>query len=90
MPTTNLTPKEDHRLPDGCVPDGVTAKRIAEAVWLPIYGKDAIESERPFNATLSDGIWTVTGYLPPDCCGGAAEIDIRKSDGKILRVYHGE
>ena len=26
--------------PDGVVPDSVTAARIAEAVWIPIYGEE--------------------------------------------------
>jgi hypothetical protein len=76
---------------DGYVPDAETAKRIAEAVWIPIYGKELIEGERPFEATLAGGVWTVTGKsLPRDALGGVAEIEIRKDDGKILRVIHGQ
>ena len=37
----------------GFVPDAATAKKIAEAVWLPIYGKKVL-SEKPYQATLNN------------------------------------
>ncbi|MEI6972501.1 MAG: NTF2 fold immunity protein [bacterium] len=80
--------KGNYRPPQGYVPDAKTAESIAEAVWIPIYGKDQINGERPFESTLSFGVWTVKGTLPKNCCGGVAEIEIRKSDGMILRVIH--
>ncbi len=73
----------------GFVPDEATAIRIAEAVWLPIYGKDIYE-EKPFIVGLRDGVWTVTGSLPGGRKGGVAEVEISKEDGRILRVSHGE
>jgi hypothetical protein len=36
----------------GFVPNADTAVKIAEAVLVPVYGKDRIESERPFTAKL--------------------------------------
>ena len=75
----------------GYVPDAKTAECIAEAVWIPIYGKENIEKERPFHAEVSNGVWTVTGSLPKSYqVGGVAEIEIQQSDGKILRVTHGK
>jgi len=57
-----------------------------------------ILSERPFAATLSSSIWHVAGTL---CCriskgkvtggawvGGVAMVDIRQSDGRILKTGH--
>jgi NTF2 fold immunity protein len=77
--------------PRGFVPDAETATRIAEAVLIPIYGKESIQNERPFRATLDDGIWTVRGRLPLGAMfGGVALIEISKSDGRILRVTHGK
>ncbi|HTB30604.1 MAG TPA: YbbC/YhhH family protein [Bacteroidia bacterium] len=85
------------------VPDTLTAIRIAEAVWLPIYGKK-IYDEQPFKAVLhNDSTWHVFGYLPPSHIsingngdttltiirGGVAEILINKSDGRIIDVRHG-
>jgi hypothetical protein len=83
----------------GYVPDSKTAVKIAEAVLVPIYGQKQIESERPFIATLRNGAWTVTGTLRcPDgkggtttsCDGGVAEVQISKSDARILYMLHGK
>jgi len=71
------------------VPNQETAIKVAEAIWLPIYGNDVLDS-KPFRATLSkDGtIWTVKGTLPKGMFGGFPIIEIRKSDSKIIKVYH--
>mgnify|MGYP001545359404 CR=1 FL=1 len=72
------------------VPDSVTAIKIAEAIWLPIYG-ESIDKEKPFMVTLiGDSIWFVEGSTLPQTIGGTAEIKIRKSDCKILSVCHGK
>ena len=76
--------------PEGYVPDAKTAIKIAEAVWLPIYGEKEIGSEKPFVATLKDGVWTVQGtYNSPAYFGGTALIKISKKDGHILQCLHG-
>ena len=49
--------------PDGFVPTAQTAIGVAEAVLIPVYGKDQIESERPFKATLNGNVWLVTGSV---------------------------
>jgi NTF2 fold immunity protein len=77
--------------PDGFVPDAATAVRIAEAVWIPIYGAQQIAKEKPFKATLKVDVWTVTGKdLPAGTVGGVAEAEVSKRDGRILRVTHGQ
>jgi|ERR1039458_8450937 hypothetical protein len=74
---------------NGFVPDEETAKKIAEAIWIPIYGKDVIDGEKPFQAELwHDTVWVVNGTLPKGYSGGTAYITIRKSDCKISDVYH--
>jgi hypothetical protein len=75
---------------NGYVPDAETAIAVAVAVWNPIYGKEQIEKEKPYKASLSNGVWTVEGSLPEGHIGGVAEIDISKDDCKILRVIHGK
>lgn len=70
------------------VPDAETAKKIAEAIWLPIYGKDVL-TQKPYETELKDGIWIVKGVLK-DELGGTAYIEIQKSDCKILKVTHGK
>jgi len=74
--------------PDGFVPDSITAVRVAEAVWFPIYGEQHILSEQPFVARLSGGVWTVTGTLPKGMVGGTAVARIAKRDGRVLFVMH--
>ena len=70
------------------VPDAETAKKIAEAIWLPIYGESVLK-EKPYNAELKNGVWIVTGYIG-DQLGGYAYIEIQKSDCKVLKVEHGK
>ena len=74
----------------GFVPDQVTAIHIAEAVLVPIYGKEQVGSERPFTAKLDGSTWIVSGYIPQGVDGGVAEVWIDKRDGRILRVSHGK
>jgi hypothetical protein len=80
----------------GYVPDSKTAVKIAEAVLIPVFGEKKIESERPFTATLKNGVWTVEGTLHcPDgtstsCDGGVAEVRISKNDARILHMLHGK
>lgn len=75
---------------DGYVPNAITAISIAEAVLIPIYGKEEIERQKPLQATLTEGIWKVRGTLPEEMMGGVAEVDISKRSGEILRVTHGK
>jgi hypothetical protein len=78
----------NYRPPAGYVPDQKTAVRIAVAVWEPIYGKEQIATERPYTAVLKDGVWNVSGSLPPSMLGGTAFAAISKKDGTVLNVFH--
>jgi hypothetical protein len=88
--TTGTTPVK--------VPDPATAVSLVEKALTKVYGKKVIESERPFKASLSDGVWHVTGTLyckdekgnvvKDVCAGGVAMADIRQSDGRVLRTGH--
>ncbi len=85
------------------VPDAITAMKIAEAIWLPIYG-ESIYKERPFHATLvGDSVWFVQGSKAKSgwdtvngkailtvISGGVLNAEIRKSDGKVIRAFHGK
>ncbi len=75
---------------EGYIPDKETAVKIAVAVWIPIYGKKEIENQEPYDAVLENGIWFVSGSMPEDRLGGAAEAEIIKENGKIIRISHGE
>jgi len=75
--------------PAGFVPDSITAVRLAEAVWIPIYGEAQIRGEYPLVAHLEAGVWRITGSLPAKTPGGVAVAEIAKVDGRVLRVSHG-
>lgn len=83
----------DDLLPNNLVPNKEAAIKIAEVIWLPLYGKK-IYNEKPFTAELtSSGIWIVKGTLKNldlGAKGGVAYIEIQKSDCKILKIYHGK
>ena len=73
----------------GFVPNKTTAIKIAEAVWLPIYG-ESIYKKRPYTVKLKNGVWIIEGTLPSASKGGVPYIEIQKADGKILKVIHGK
>jgi hypothetical protein len=70
------------------VADSLSAMLIAKAAWYPLYGKEKIEKEKPFQVTEYKKYWKVEGSLPDGHLGGTAHIVIRKSDGKVMIVWH--
>jgi hypothetical protein len=81
---SNKMIKED----ESFVPNEETAIKVAEAVWLPIFGNE-IYDNRPFVAKLLNSrIWLVQGTTVKTQFGGVPYIEIQKSDCKVLRVYH--
>ncbi|MCB0539808.1 MAG: YbbC/YhhH family protein [Bacteroidetes bacterium] len=73
------------------VPNELTAKKIAEAILIPIYGEEQIEDEKPFKAKLvNDSIWVVEGTQKEVSLGGVFYIEIQKSNCTILKVTHGK
>jgi hypothetical protein len=82
---TNFNIKENQRpaRDRDLVPDGPTAIKIAEAIWLPILGESVYE-DKPFTAESKGKYWLVTGTSHPGWFGGPPTIEIRKSDCKIL------
>lgn len=77
----NLDPERD-----GLIYDEKTATKIAEVVWLAIYGGE-IYTHKPFTAELQDSVWVVNGTVHTTL-GGAPYMKIRQKDGKILDVTH--
>jgi hypothetical protein len=71
------------------VPDEATAKKIAEAILYPIYGEN-IHNNKPFQVSMGEDstVWLVKGTLKKGMKGGVPYIYIRKSDCKIMKVYH--
>ena len=57
----------------GFIPDEATAAAVAEAILIPIYGKNVIEKQKPFNVKLTKNVFL---------------IKIDKTDGRVLHVTH--
>ena len=76
---------EKHR----CVTSEEMAVAIAVEKFIATYGAARVEAERPYHAALENGVWHVSGSLPPGHRGGTAEAEIDPEDGKVLRVWHG-
>ena len=75
---------------NGFIPNEETAVKIAEAVWLQIYG-EKIYNYKPYKVQLNnDSIWSVEGVFQEPSVGGVPYVEIQKSDGKILIVAHGK
>jgi len=81
-------PKGGYKSEKGYVPDAQTAIKIAEAILAPIYGEENIQNERPFRASLKNGVWVVTGTLPKNEKGGSAVAGISKDTGCVLGMTH--
>ena len=77
---------------EGYVASEQTAKSIAEAVLIPIYGKENIEKQKPFKVILKDETWIVEGSTPDNrgriYLGGVFMIRISKFTGEILFLTH--
>ena len=60
------TDSDDNYIPsDGYIPDSITAEKVAQAVWIPIYGEKEIVDQKPFETELIGRVWHVQGTFPP-------------------------
>src|SRR5262249_45443890 len=70
----------------GVVPDGETAKRIGEAVWIPQFGADTVARQSPVKVELVKlelkfNVWIVTGSSSTEAPSFAF---ILQTNGRIL------
>jgi hypothetical protein len=83
---------ESYRPGEGYVSSEKTAKMIAEAVLVPIYGIDEINKQKPFKVVLKGKNWIVEGSTPADrgikFLGGHFTIHIARSTGEITHLSH--
>lgn len=65
------------------------AKEKAINEWLDLFG-DKINNEKPYQVFFDkeNEVWLVKGSLPKGSKGGVAYILMKKSDGKILAIWH--
>jgi hypothetical protein len=75
-------------LEEGVVSSAEIAFSIAEPILKNIYGDEIIEGEKPFSVNLENDVWVIEGHLEEGWEGGVAYIEIRKSNGEILKVIH--
>lgn len=78
---------------EGYVPTADVAIRIAECILCEIYGKENIEKEKPFSVNLENGVWIIEGNIPEIndsimTFRGQSYIEIKKSNGEILKLLH--
>lgn len=73
---------------NGYIVDSESAIKLAEIVWTNMYGSK-VNDNKPFRAALKNkSIWVVVGTLSSNTKDGVPYIEIRKSDGKILKVTY--
>ena len=77
---------------EGFISSSEDAAGIAEIVAKRIYGDENVEKQKPFIVSLKNDIWYVRGTLSGSqyTKGGVLEMEISKSDGKIIRISHGK
>ena len=85
------TEKENPNQEIDYVPNKETAIKIAEAIWLPMFGEE-IKNFKPYKVYLVDEntIWVVEGVLGKGAKGGYPYIEINKKDCRIIKVFHGK
>ena len=70
------------------VPDEATAVRVAEAVLIPLHGRQQVEAQRPYTvSTPEKGYWLVSGSAPQGQLGGTFAVWIKKI-GCIVNVSY--
>lgn len=79
-------PSDKQTLP---IDDAKVALMEAERIWLDIYGKE-VKDKKPYKVfwDKDSDTWLIRGSLPKNMDGGVPYILIRKSDGKVLAVWH--
>lgn len=62
----------------------------AENILFELYGKEKIESQKPYQIHLISDYWVMTGTLPKGMKGGTFELVFDSWNGKILILNHGK
>ena len=88
-----LSNKSQHNVLDNkelILKDSSTAINIAETILFSIYGKEKIESEKPYETYLINNYWVIAGTLPKDSLGGTFLIIIDARNSEVLKITHGK
>jgi len=70
--------------------DKETAISVAEPILFKIYGKENIQSEKPYQAYLVNNYWVISGTLPDDSLGGTFLIILDAKNSQVIRITHGK
>jgi hypothetical protein len=81
--------------PQGSVPSAEAAIELARVALIPVVQTEYVRIEGPLEAEEDGDMWIVRGRVCPSlprtsCPGRPIEVDIAKSDGRILRVFGAE
>lgn len=84
-------------IPDNWTGEVKTAEE-AFGIAIPVleegFGKEDVNHQKPFIINLIDDIWVIEGTLHQSdseiIYGGTAYIEIKKSNGAILKIVHSE
>jgi len=88
-----LSKEKQHNVVDNktlIIEDSTTAINVAEPILFKIYGKENIQSEKPYETYLINNYWVITGTLPEDSVGGTFLIIIDARNSQVLRITHGK
>lgn len=67
------------------------ALTVAEKKWKEVYGKSAINKQKPFVAEKkNDSIWIVRGSFPKPTIGGVAYAEVNIKTQEVITYTHGE
>jgi|TARA_B110000211_G_scaffold29480_1_gene29787 hypothetical protein len=72
------------------IPKKENAIKYAEVILFELYGKENIESEKPYQVHLIEEYWVINGTLPKGMKGGVFELVFDSWNGKILILKHGK
>jgi NTF2 fold immunity protein len=87
IPSSLRIPSNPNLPRNGVVPDEQTAKRIAEVVWIPVYGEDRVAAQAPLKVELKANIWIVSGSASDET---ALHVFIFKANGAVLVIGEGQ
>ena len=67
------------------------ALTIAEKKWKEVYGKSAINKQKPFaTEKKNDSVWIVRGTFPKPTIGGVAYAEVNVKTQQVITYTHGE
>jgi hypothetical protein len=88
-----LSKESQHNVIDNkkmIIKDSSTAIKIVEPILFSIYGKENIDSQKPYESYLIENYWVISGTLPKDMHGGTFLIIIDARNSKVLKITHGK